>query len=356
MKRRIFSAVTLLVAALMFAGCGKVALIPTEAGKVAQIESTHGIRSWSLSREQESRILALNPERVSDSDVRQTLAGAPAPHIINIHGGLTTVIKRLVSFSKFLHGLGYPDKALRNPGNGDYTISSLEDSEMLAGFVAWHYEHDGMQPMMIGHSQGSFQAVKTLDLLAGQTAKQLTVWSPLTFKPDERTEITDPLTGKKRPVVGLKVSYVAALGGGGLTRVLPNQWDMMFSLRSVPDTAEEFTGFYVGLDTLGGDFLGYGSSNHYHATGHAKVRNVKLPTSGFLAHGRTPDTERLLANPPAMQWINDYTPSATPEAPANLGEVEGIEFGADVWKSVKRHWVIELQRLIRARRAQGHGR
>ena len=354
MNARIFSAFAALVAVLLVAGCGKFDLIPAEAGKVAQIEGTHGVRSWSLSREQENRILALNPERVTDYDVRNVLAGAPAPRIINIHGGIATVRERLVSFSKFLSGLGYPEKATRNPGNGDYTISCYEDAEMFAGIIAWYYEHEGMQPMMIGHSQGAMQAVKVLQLLAGQTARQLTVWSPLNWKPEERTEITDPLTGRKRPVVGLGVSYIAALGGGGATRVLPNQWDMMFSLRSVPDTVEEFTGFYLGLDVLGGDYLGFGPANHFRSLGRAKVRNVQLPTN--YSHGRTPQLERLLSNPRAIEWINHYVPSPNPADPEDIGDVKGIIFGADVWKSVKRHWVIELQRLIRARRAQGHGR
>jgi pimeloyl-ACP methyl ester carboxylesterase len=354
MKPRFFPVGASLVAALMVAGCGKVDLVPTEAGRVAQIESTHGVRSWSLSREQENRILALNPERVTDSDVRHTLAGAPAPHLINIHGGIATVIPRLASFSKFLSGLGYPESATRNPGNGAYSISCYEDAEMFAGIIAWYYEHEGMRPMIIGHSQGCMQAVKTLQLLTGQTASRLAVWSPLTWKPDERTEITDPLTGKKRPVVGLSVSYIAALGGGGAARVLPNQWDMMFSLRSIPDTVDEFTGFYLGIDFLGGDYLGFGPANEYRATGRARVRNVQLPT--YYSHGRTPDLERLLSNPRAIEWINNYVPSSKPSDPADIEDVKGIIFGADVWKSVKRHWVIELQRLIRARRSMSHGR
>jgi pimeloyl-ACP methyl ester carboxylesterase len=353
MKIRFPPAFAALVAVLMIEGCGKVDLVPAEAGKAAQIESTHGVRSWSLSREQENRILALNPERVTDFDVRHTLAGAPAPHIINIHGGIATVIPRMASFSKFLIGLGYPEKATRNPGNGDYSISCYEDAEMFAGIIAWHYEHEGMQPMMIGHSQGAMQAVKTLKLLTGQTAKQLTVWSPLTWEPEERTEITDPLTKKLRPVVGLGVSYVAGLGGGGATRLLPNQWDMMFSLRSIPNAVEEFTGFYLGFDFLGGDCLGFGSANHYRSLGRANVRNLQLPI--YYSHGRTPDLERLLSNPRAIEWINNYVPGSNPTDPEDIGDVKGIIFGADVWKSVKRHWVIELQRLIRARRSQSHG-
>jgi hypothetical protein len=355
MKRRtFFSAAASLFAVLMLAGCGKVALVPTAPGTVAQIESTHGVRSWSLSREQENRILSLNPERVSDYDVRHTLAGAPAPHIINIHGGLARVIQRLESFARFLSGLGYPEKATRNAGNGSYTISCYEDAEMFAGIIAWYYEHEGMRPMLITHSQGGFQAIKALEFLSGQRADRLTVWSPLTWKPEERTEITDPLTGKKRPVVGLGVSYIATLGTGGATRVLPNQWDMIFSLRTVPDAVDEFTGFYLGLDFVGGDYLGFGPANKFKSAGRARVRNVQLPAS--YSHGHTPDLERLVSNPRAVEWINNYVPSSEPKDPEDIGDVKGISFGADVWKSVKRHWVIELQRLIRAHRAMNHGR
>ncbi|MEO6788360.1 MAG: hypothetical protein ABI318_19730 [Chthoniobacteraceae bacterium] len=346
-----------LAAGLMFAGCAKFELTPLAPAQATEIEKAHGAQLGKMSREQENRILALNPEHVTDYDVRNVLAGVPAPRIINIHGGIAPVQKRLTSFSKFLVGMGYPDSALRLRSTGEYTISCYYDAEMFAGIVAWYYEHDGMRPMILGHSQGCMQAVKTLQLLAGQTAKTLAVWSPLTWKPEERTEITDPLTGKKRPVVGLSVSYIAALGGGGGGRLLPNQWDIMFSLRSIPDTVDEFTGFYLKWDVLGGDYLGFGSANHYHSMGRAKVRNVELPADGLRTHAKTPELERLLSNPQAIEWINNYVPSAKPAEPENIpGNMEGICFGADVWKSVKRHWVIELQRLIRARRAQGHGR
>jgi pimeloyl-ACP methyl ester carboxylesterase len=356
MNPRIFSAFAALVAGLITAGCAKFDLVATDPTTAAAIERSTGKAALQMSREQENRILALNPERVTESDVRNVLAGAPAPHIINIHGGIAPVQRRLTSFAKFLVGMGYPDRAIRQPGSGEYTISCYYDAELFAGIVAWFYQHEGMRPMILGHSQGCMQAVKTLQLLAGQTAKRLAVWSPLTWKPEERTEITDPLTGKPRPVVGLSVSYIAALGGGGAGRILPNQWDIMLSLRSIPDTVDEFTGFYVPMDVLGGDFLGYGPANHYHALGSAKVRNVQLPAHSLRTHALTPEIERLLSNPRAIEWINNYVPSSTPAEPQDIENPEGIIFGADVWKSVKRHWVIELQRLIRARRAQAHGR
>ena len=108
--------------------------------------------------------------------------------------------------------------------------------------------------------------------------------------------------------------------------------------------------------SISADYLGYGPSNHYRALGRAKVRNVQLPTGGLLTHGKTPDIERLLSNPRAINWINNYVPSSNPSEPADIENPEGIIFGADVWKSVKRHWVIELQRFIRSRRTQSHGR
>ena len=356
MMRGIFSAFAAVAAVLGIAGCARFDLIPAEPARASEIEQSLGRAASQMSREQENRILSLNPERVTESDVRNVLAGVPAPRIINIHGGIAPVQKRLTSFSKFLVGMGYPDRAIRHPSTGDYTISCYEDAEMFAGIIAWYYEREGMRPMILGHSQGCMQAVKVLQLYSGQTAKRLAVWNPLTWKAEERTEITDPLTGRKRPVVGLSVSYIAALGGGGGGRILPNQWDMMFSLRSVPDNVDEFTGFYLGLDVLGGDYLGFGPANHYHAIGSAKVRNVQLPTGGLRSHATTPEIERLLSNPRAIEWINNYVPSSKTAEPQDIENPEGIIFGADVWKSVKRHWVIELQRLIRARRAQGHGR
>ena len=76
----------------------------------------------------------------------------------------------------------------------------------------------------------------------------------------------------------------------------------------------------------------------------------------YYRHGYTPQVAKLLGDPAAIRWIESYAPTSTPQDPSGLGDVEGIVFAADVWKSVKRHWVLELQRLIRARRAASHER
>ena len=339
----------LLGVALVFTGCATYKRRGLEPAQAVRIEHEVVCRPISLSPELEDRILALAPEQVSAEDVAQLLSQAPAPRVMNIHGGVFPVHRRMISFSEFLVGMGYPRDRIRNAGDGTYTFSCYESSERVAGIAAWYYERDGLRPMIVGHSQGAMQAVKVLHKLAGHTADRLEVWNPLTWESEERCEIHDPLTGTNRSVVGLSLCYVTGVGGGGLTRMLPNQWGMNFKLRKIPDSTDEFTGFYKGMDLLGGDWLGYGSANEYEATGKARVRNVRLPTA--YKHGSIPDTEHLLKSPEIKDWINQYDPAH----PAPLGEFDAdsrhVLWAADVWHSVKKHWVLELQQMIRAKRA-----
>jgi hypothetical protein len=340
---------------LLTAGCARLDLHPVNREKAAEIDRMELRRPYRLTPEAENRILALNPNNVSAGGVRGVLKGAPAPRIISIHGGIHPSQLVAAAFCKFLMGMGYPEHAVRHPGDGAYSISCYEEAKMIAGIIPWYYEREGMRPMIFGQSQGGMQAVKVLQRLARPPGGRIEVWNPLTWKPEGRYEITDPLTGKTRPAAGFSVAYVASLGAGGVTRALPNQWDMLLKLRAVPDTVDEFTGFYLGLDWLGGDNLGFGAANRFHATGSAKVRNVELPAS--YSHMFASELTHLLRNQEAVNWINQYAQTDKPKNPSNLrGDTRNILFGADVWQSVKRHWVIELQRLIRARRAQGYGR
>ena len=32
-------------------------------------------------------------------------------------------------------------------------VQPVSDSEELTGMIAWYYEHEGLRPMMVGHSQ-----------------------------------------------------------------------------------------------------------------------------------------------------------------------------------------------------------
>ena len=358
MSRTPLVILTLCVATLMV-GCGVYRRHGLEASRLRQVESAFAHRPPRLSRELEDKILALDPANVTAQDVRDVLSHAPAPRVVNIHGGLARVVPRMVSFSEFLIGMGYPAVSLTNPSDGTYSFSCYESSERIAGAIAWFYEHEGLRPMMVGHSQGGMQVVKVLYKYAAKPPAKLHVWNPLTCKTEQRCTITDPLTGQERLVVGLQLPYVTSVGAGGLTRVLPNQWDINLRLRTIPDSVEEFTGFCKEKDLLGGDYLGYGPANHFKPNGKAAVRNVWLPVE--YKHGSIPDTKHLLNDPKIMDWINRYRPEpgsvVTPKLDVQFdSDSRHIEWAADVWFSIKKHWVLELQRLIQAQRARQHDR
>ena len=115
-------------------------------------------------------------------------------------------------------------------------------------------------------------------------------------------------------------------------------------------------GFYKGRDLLGGDMWGYGGLNYFHAAGTAKVRNIELPAS--WKHGAVPDTKHLLKSQAIIDEINNYVPRPDPELhiPANhetmKPETLHLAWAEDVWYSIKKHWVFELQRFIKAKRAR----
>lgn len=338
--------------ALVVQGCATYSRQGVDSARAAEIESSIVRRQFAPSPETAKAILALDPENVAEWDVRTLLAPLPAPRIINIHGGIYPVHRRMISFSEFLIGMGYPGESIANPGDGTYTFSCYESSAKIAGVIAWYYEREGLRPIIVGHSQGGMQTVKVLRKLAGLSGSKLHVWDPLTWKREKSCEIVDPLTGQRRPVVGLEVAYATVTGAGGLTRVLPNQWDMFLTLHKIPDSADEFTGFCKQKDLLGGDFLGYGSVNEYKSMGRAVVRSVWLPTE--YKHGAVPDTKHLLDNLQMMDWINQYRPSTEsvdrPKLDTSFdGDTRHILWAAEVWFEIKKHWVIELQRCIRAR-------
>jgi pimeloyl-ACP methyl ester carboxylesterase len=343
---------------VLLSGCGIYHRQGLESAQVSQIESGLKRPAPGLSRELEDRILALDANNVTARDVREVLSLSPAPRVVNIHGGIAKVIPRMVSFSEFLSGMGYPAASLTNPSDGTYSFSCYESSEKIAGVIAWFYEKEGLRPLLVGHSQGGMQVVKVLHKFAGKSAR-LHVWNPLTWEQESRCEIIDPLSGERRSVAGLRLPYATTVGAGGLTRLLPNQWDMTLRLRTIPDSVEEFTGFCKELDLLGGDFLGYGPANHFKADGAAVVRNVWLPTE--YKHGEIPNTKHLLNDPELVDWINRYRPTdeaiARPTLDAQFeSDSSHILWAADVWFSIKRHWVLELQRSIRSQWSTEEGK
>ena len=138
---------------------------PTSSRRArASTRCSRRARSTARSRTASSRSIAT---RVSARDVAEVLSKAPAPRIMLVHGGVYPVHLAMVSFGTFLAELGYPEAKIRDPGNGDWSYSPYTTTARLAGIAAWHYEQDGLRPMIIGHSQGGLYVVKVLKELAG---------------------------------------------------------------------------------------------------------------------------------------------------------------------------------------------
>jgi hypothetical protein len=336
-------------AAVAVIGCATKPGAPIEPAREVRIERGTVLRSLDLDRALEDRILALNPDHITDYDVRSTLALGPTPRIILLHGSVYPVYLIMTSFATFLEGMGYPEAKLRDPADRAYSQSPYGSSERLAGEIAWYYEHDGVRPMIIGHSQGGMQAIKVLYTLAGAFDQKVAVWNAATDQAESRFSIVDPLDGTERPVVGRSVAYGAAVGAGGAAFVLPNQWDMLFRLHIIPDTVDDFTGFAIQGDLIAWSFPGTSGASRYRHAGTAEVRNVVLPLT--YNHIMVPITHALAADPKTRAWINAYVPgnAEEPEAPAAVSGYN-ILWAADVWFSIKKHWCLEAQRLIRTKR------
>ncbi len=343
-RARVILGVLLLVVA---AGC---ATRPTgDHGYVSprDLQDQAVLRSLAVDPVLEDRILALDPARISDADVRTVLAAGPTPRIISLHGGIYPVHLVMESFARFLIGMGYPEAKIRHPGDGRLSHSPYEPSARIAGAVAWYYEREGMMPMLVGHSQGGIQAVKTLYELAGAFGDRVPVWNPLTDSAEDRASIVDPLTGRERPVVGLRVGYVSVVGAGGAALLLPNQWMMAGRLRTIPDSVEEFTGYALGVDMFAWDFSS--DASDYRSNGTARVRNVRLPAE--YSHVTVAATSHLARDQAMRDWLNAYRPGEINGVPVGQDSTDNALWAADVWFSIKKHWALEAQQLIRAKRA-----
>jgi hypothetical protein len=341
-----------LVAALGFC-LGTSASGPCRAAAAAATERPvpgSVVKSIALDASVEERILALDPEHISDQDVRSTLAAGPTPRIMLFHGGVFPVHLLMESFSRFLTGMGYPEERIRDAGDGRLSLSPYESSDRQAGMIAWYYEREGVRPILVGHSQGGIQVVKILHELAGAFRDALHVFNPLTEEFEERTTIVDPLTGRERPAVGVSVASASAVGTGGWALVLPIHWMVLSRVRSIPDTVDEFTGYRIGIDFFAWDAPGLEGVKTFHADGKANVRNVTLPAE--YSHVFVPGTAQLAEDPAVRDWINAFDPN-NPASTAPLPEhgVSNIMWAADVWHGIKRHWTLEAQRFVRARRA-----
>jgi len=344
--------VILFAVALMtlVAGCATRPVPRAEPPATAGTTAQRILLSAGVGPALEERILALDPDHITGDDVVGTLAQAPAPQIVLLHGGIFPTHLIMASAGRFLAGMGYPEARIRDPGDRRWSHSPYEDSAHIAGLIAWYYERDGMRPMMIGHSQGGIQAIKVLYELAGRFADDpIPVWDPYTDEALDRTTIVDPLTGAERPVIGLTVCYASVVAAGGAALLLPNQWSMAGKLHTIPDAVDDFTGFSIGLDLVAWTLPGVNGSTEFRRDGAARVRSVALPA--VYNHLTVPIVGPLVDDKETRDWINAYVPGETTTDPPPQTVGYGVLWAADVWYSVKKHWALEAQRLIRASRA-----
>ena len=340
-------ALALVAFAVALSGCAS-----TPAPDAARAAATRPPVALSAAdaRALDDRILALDPEKVGDRDVRETLALGPVPRIMLLHGGVYGVHLLMESFAEFLAAMGYPIERIRNVGGGDLSYSPYDSAERQAGMLAWYYEQEGVRAMLVGHSQGGIQALKVLHELAGSYGSELSVVDPTTGEQQSRTTIVDPLTGAARPVVGLSVAYASVVGTGGWSLALPIHWSVLPHARTIPDSVDEFTSYRIGLDFFAWDVPGLESWKTFHANGKANIRNITLPAS--YSHVFVPGTAHLAEEPAMRDWINAFDPrvEANWTPPPELDRAS-VLWAADVWHSIKKHWALEAQRLVTVRRA-----
>lgn len=281
-----------------------------------------------------------------DCDRADTLSAASlpaerAPHVVLLQGSLGIVT--MAPLGAFLAAMGYPARALLDPHAGAMTTDSDLDGARLAGALAWWHEHDGVRPIVIGHSKGGGVVIETLRALAGANGDELPLVDPRTLAPEPRTRYVDPATRESRRVVDLKLPFAAAIATGRLPRVLRGQFELARVLRDVPDSVEAFVGFAIPWDPIAGTFAG--DEDPYRATGRAAVRNVVLPAG--TSHVGAPRTEPLAADPATRSWIERYRPGAGGPPPV-ASDTENLALAAELWYAVKRAWCGEALRATRA--------
>jgi hypothetical protein len=338
------------MAALVLAACATPAINPPP-DDLATPTPGSVLRAERIDPALARRILALDPDHVTGDDVHDTLAKGPTPRIINIHGGIYPVYLLMESFARFLSRMGYPEARIHDPGTGAVTHSPYGDSAQLAGEIAWLYEHEGVAPMLVGHSQGGMQVVKVLYQLAGKLDESVQVFNPIEQRFEDRVTILDPLTGATRPLTSLTVDYASAVAAGGVAMLTPNQWNMAGRLYRIPDSVVDFTGFSLGLDLIALD--GPNTPSQYRPLGTAHIRNVQLPAT--YSHVFVVDTGGLAKDAHTRDWLNAWTPALQGKDPPADVDAPNILWAADVWFSIKRHWVLEAQQFVRAQQAlAGH--
>ncbi len=307
----------------------------------------------------QERLLALDPEHISDRDVRETLAQGPTPRIMLLHGGIYPVhladgVVRPIPDAAW----AIPEAQHSRSRRRRLVVQPVRGHRAARGIVAWQYEHDGLRPMLIGHSQGGMQAVKILQELDGRMRRRPARVEPARpLRSRSARRIVDPLTGT-RAARRRRVGRVCLGGRRGRLRrsCCRTNGGSLDKLRKIPDTVDEFTGYFIErrLDRAGASpaTRWTGATNN---SGKAHVRNVDA--AGDVQPRRRAARGRSLADEPAVRdWINAYVPGDARDTSSLPGDAAGhVLWAADVWYSIKKHWCLEAQHWVRAQSRERAG-
>ncbi len=271
----------------------------------------------ALTSDQRQGLLALDPERVSEQQVRDLLSLAPAPRVLLFKGSLGADME---SFGAFLQAMGYPAQRLRNPASGRYSYSfrwegcRCAECETLAGSIRALVGSDGMAPMLVGHSGGGVTVGRILQRLAEE---------------------------KDAP----RLPFAATLGTGALLRWVPGFPGCAADvpqLGRVPASVQAFTGYRIDGDPFTA-LLGFGDYRPAdRGSPPAQVRNVRLPAR--VSHLRAFEVDGFAEHPQVRAWIDAYQPGSQlplPDVPDH--NLDNLRHAADLWHSLKKHWALQAR-------------
>ena len=276
-----------------------------------------------LSTDARAAMLALDPERISEGQVRELLVLAPAPRVLLFQGSLGADME---SFGAFLHAMGYPAQRLHNPATGRYSYSLRWDGcrcvecEALATGIGRQARDEGVAPVMVGHSGGGVTVGRILQQLAA----------------------TD---GAPR------LPFAATLGTGALLRWAPGFPGCAADvpqLGRVPASVATFTGYRIDGDPFT-SLLGFGDYRAAEGSDPpAQVRNVLLPAQ--VSHVRAFEVDGYAEHPQLRNWISAYHPGSDAPLPDAPGlDLGNLRHAADLWHSLKKHWALHARQWAAAR-------
>ena len=112
----------LVLIAFALSACAPLPPLTVPAEDLRPVAPGSMLRSFAIDPSVEDRILAIDPDHVTDGDVRDALAKGPTPRIFEVHGGIYPVHLLMESFSPFLVGMvgfGHVGRRFaRGPGAG----------------------------------------------------------------------------------------------------------------------------------------------------------------------------------------------------------------------------------------------